>query len=323
MGKRLIITESEKREILGLYKKNIFEQSVETQAAISKLDPNVFNATVLDIQVKLNKKNVSTPGWVALKEDGKYGTNTKKALSDYLIAKKASPSTTSYTVKTATGNIVMDATQLQDAISKGEIKADTKVWKEGMPNWIAAGTAEDLKSMFAKVAPEEAPEEKSYEVSVDGKAAAIKYTKETLTKAITDGTLNKDLAYVIIVDPTTKAKSYQKVMQNSELAQIFNSLSTPASVTPERKSTNIPELDAWLKGPIGSAWDKVTDPKQKESMFDSFEKTDPTISQLKNTLGKGKVRSALGMAADTGFGRGIQNLRAKAGAAITGNQPVR
>ena len=78
-----------------------------------------------------------------------------------------------------------------------------------------------------------------------------------------------------------------------------------------------------LKGPIGSAWDKVTDPKQKESMFDSFEKTDPTISQLKNTLGKGKVRSALGMAADTGFGRGIQNLRAKAGAAITGNQPVR
>ena len=30
MGKRLIITESEKREILGLYKKNIFEQSVET-----------------------------------------------------------------------------------------------------------------------------------------------------------------------------------------------------------------------------------------------------------------------------------------------------
>ena len=147
MGKRLIITESEKREILGLYKKNIFEQSVETQAAISKLDPNVFNATVLDIQVKLNKKNVSTPGWVALKEDGKYGTNTKKALSDYLIAKKASPSTTSYTVKTATGNIVMDATQLQDAISKGEIKSDTKVWKEGMPTWITAGTAEDLKSM--------------------------------------------------------------------------------------------------------------------------------------------------------------------------------
>ena len=248
MGKRLIITESEKREILGLYKKNIFEQSVETQAALSKLDPNVFNATVLDIQVKLNKKNVSTPGWVALKEDGKYGTNTKKALSDYLIAKKASPSTTSYTVKTATGNIVMDATQLQGAISKGEIKADTKVWKEGMPTWITAGTAEDLKPMFNKVAPEEAQ---------------------------------------------------------------------------ERKSTNIPELDAWLKGPIGSAWDKLTDPKQKESMFDSFEKTDPTISQLKNTLGKGKVRSALGMAADTGFGRGIQNLRAKAGAAITGNQPVR
>ena len=323
MGKRLIITESEKREILNLYKKNIFEQSVETQAALSKIDPNVPNATVKDIQVKLNKKNVSTPGWIALKEDGKYGTYTKKALSDYLIAKKAAPSTTSYTVKTATGNVPMDATQLQDAISKGEIKKDTKVWKEGMPNWITAGTAEDLKSMFAKVAPEEAPEEKSYEVSVDGKAAAIKYTTETLKKAITDGTLNKDLAYVVIVDPITKSPKYQKVLENSELSQIFNSLSPVQPVTPERKSTNIPELDAWLKGDIGSAWDKITNPKQKESMFDSFEKTDQTISQLKNTLGRGKVRSALGMGADTGFGRGIQNLRAKAGAAITGNQPVR
>jgi hypothetical protein len=214
----------------------------------------------------------------------------------------------------------MDATQLQDAISKREIKADTKVWKEGMPNWITAGTAEDLKSMFAKVAPEEAPE---YKVSVDGKATPITYTKETLTKAITDGTLNKDLAHVVIVDPITKSPKYQKVLENSELSQIFNSLSPVQSVTPERKSTNIPELDAWLKGDIGSAWDKITDPKQKESMFDSFEKTDETISKLKNTLGRGKVRSALGMGADTGFGRGIQNLRAKAGAAITGNQPVR
>ncbi len=160
MGKRLIITESEKKEILSLYKKNIFEQSVETQAALSKIDPNVFNATVQLIQQKLNKKNLNTPGWIVLKEDGKYGTNTKKALSDYLIAKKSSASATSYTVKTATGNTVMDATQLQDAISKGEIKADTRVWKEGMPTWINAGTAEDLKSMFAKVAPEEAPEEK-------------------------------------------------------------------------------------------------------------------------------------------------------------------
>ncbi len=263
---------------------------------------------------------MSTPGWIALKEDGKYGPNTKKALSDYLIAKKAAPSTTSYTVKTATGNVVMDATQLQDAISKGEIKADTKVWKEGMPNWITAGTAEDLKPMFAKVAPEIAPE---YKVSVDGKATPITYTKETLTKAITDGTLNKDLAHVVIVDPITKSPKYQKVLENSELSQIFNSLSPVQSVTPERKSTNIPELDAWLKSEIGSAWDKITDPKQKESMFDSFEKTDATISKLKNTLGRGKVRSALGMGADTGFGRGIQNLRAKAGAAITGNQPVR
>ena len=317
MGKRLIITESEKREILGLYKKNIFEQSVETQAALSKLDPNVFNATVLDIQVKLNKKNVSTPGWVALKEDGKYGTNTKKALSDYLIAKKASPSTTSYTVKTANGNIVMDATQLQGAISKGEIKADTKVWKEGMPNWIAAGTAEDLKSMFAKVPPEEAqasPSTTSYTVKTANGNIVMDATQ--LQQAISKEEIKADTKVWKEGMPTWITAGTAE-----DLKPMFNKVAPEEAQ--ERKSTNIPELDAWLKGPIGSAWDKVTDPKQKESMFDSFEKTDKTISQLKNTLGKGKVRSALGMAADTGFGRGIQNLRAKAGAAITGNQPVR
>jgi hypothetical protein len=96
----------------------------------------------------------------------------------------------------------------------------------------------------------------------------------------------------------------------------------PASVTPEIKPTGNAELDTWLKGPIGSAWNKLTDQKQKESMFDSFEKTDPTIVSLTNSLGKGPLRSLVGMSADTKLGRGIQNLRGKVGAAITGNQPV-
>ena len=77
-----------------------------------------------------------------------------------------------------------------------------------------------------------------------------------------------------------------------------------------------------MKVPIGSAWDKLTDLKQKESMFDSFEKTDPTITKLKDTVGKGPLRSALGIAADTGLGRGLQRLRGRVGAAITGDQPV-
>jgi hypothetical protein len=179
-----------------------------------------------------------------------------------------------------------------------------------------------IQASIKTIAPELAGEEKTYEISADGRAAAIKYTKETLTKAIADGTLNKDSAYVIIVDPATQAKSYQKVMLNADLVPIINSASGAQPIAAERKSTNIPELDAWLKGPIGSAWDKLTDPKQKESMFDSFEKTDPTITKLKDTVGKGPLRSALGMAADTGFGRGLQRLRGKVGAAITGNQPV-
>jgi len=100
-----------------------------------------------------------------------------------------------------------------------------------------------------------------------------------------------------------------------------------AAVPPElqapstRKSTGVPELDAWLKTPTGKAWDETKDAKLKEKMFDSFESADPTIKGLVDKMGKGKVRSALGVGADTQLGRFFQKKRAELGAAITGNQP--
>ena len=204
---------------------------------------------------------------------------------------------------------------------KGQKLSWTKI-KELPPNSVLA---KQLNLIMSTIAPDDiAPTVvTTYDISVDGIAAPINYTKETLTKAIADGngTLNKETASFVFIDPITQAKSYKKVMENSELLKIFNSASGVQPITAERKSTGIPELDVWLKGEIGSGWDKLTDPKQKESMYDSFEKTDPTIKKLTDQYKKQKIRSALGMSADTGLGRGLQNLRGKVGAAITGNQP--
>jgi hypothetical protein len=149
-----------------------------------------------------------------------------------------------------------------------------------------------------------------------------KMTVDQISQGLADGTIKPTDK----VWDTSKGQGSNAIVPLSTLTsdtKIQASIKTIApELAAERKSTNIPELDAWLKGPIGSAWDKLTDPKQKESMFDSFEKTDPTITKLKDTVGKGPSRSALGMAADTGLGRGLQRLRGRVGSAITGNQPV-
>jgi len=59
----------------------------------------------------------------------------------------------------------------------------------------------------------------------------------------------------------------------------------------------------------------------KEDMYDSFEKTDPIISKLKDSVGKNKVRAALGMRADTMLGRAFQKGRENLANAISGTQP--
>jgi hypothetical protein len=347
MKRRILISENERSRILGLHENRrmkewglINEQVIPTgydsieacKAEVAKLVASkVFagqNWEVVKAKWVESNCNETTPC-----DNGSQASNTnlKKAMCEgtFTMGAPAAATPSEYTVYKGGVPSKMTVDQISQGLADGTIKPTDKVWDiskgQGSDAIVPLSTLTldtKIQASIKTIAPELAGEEKTYEISADGRAAAIKYTKETLTKAIADGTLNKDSAYVIIVDPTTQAKSYQKVMLNADLVPIINSASGAQPITAERKSTNIPELDAWLKGPIGSAWDKLTDLKQKESMFDSFEKTDPTITKLKDTVGKGPLRSALGMAADTGFGRGLQRLRGKVGAAITGNQPV-
>jgi len=336
MGQKLIISENERSIILNMHKnaikKNYLREQVTTDTttvAGIPIDGKTVNPTVMAIQKKLNEKNKTTPGWVPLIEDGKFGEKTVKALYG-AIPKKAATATAS----SASGTtfyidgkpmVLNTDAEINDMVTTKKITLDTFVFKS--PEIQTPTKIKDLKddnpikiSMTAiinKVAPELAPETKPFKISMTGTQADMKdMTAEQVIAAIKDKTLT-DKAYVV-----NAAGQFEPVMKNIELSKIIQTAMGPANVTPEIKPTGNAELDTWLKGDVGSAWNKLTDQKQKESMFDSFEKTDKTIISLTNSLGKGPLRSLVGMPADTKLGRGIQNLRGKVGAAITGNQPV-
>ena len=336
MGQKLIISENERSIILNMHKnaikKNYLREQVTTDTTTVAGIPiygKTVNPTVMAIQKKLNEKNKTTPGWVPLIEDGKFGEKTVKALYG-AIPKKAATATAS----SASGTtfyidgkpmVLNTDAEINDMVTTKKITLDTFVFKS--PEIQTPTKIKDLKddnpikiSMTAiinKVAPELAPETKPFKISMTGTQADMKdMTAEQVIAAIKDKTLT-DKAYVV-----NAAGQFEPVMKNIELSKIIQTAMGPANVTPEIKPTGNAELDTWLKGDVGSAWNKLTDQKQKESMFDSFEKTDKTIISLTNSLGKGPLRSLVGMPADTKLGRGIQNLRGKVGAAITGNQPV-
>ena len=336
MRQKLIISENERSIILNMHKnaikKNYLREQVTTDTttvAGIPIDGKTVNPTVMAIQKKLNEKNKTTPGWVPLIEDGKFGEKTVKALYG-AIPKKAATATAS----SASGTtfyidgkpmVLNTDAEINDMVTTKKITLDTFVFKS--PEIQTPTKIKDLKddnpikiSMTAiinKVAPELAPETKPFKISMTGTQADMKdMTAEQVIAAIKDKTLT-DKAYVV-----NAAGQFEPVMKNIELSKIIQTAMGPANVTPEIKPTGNAELDTWLKGDVGSAWNKLTDQKQKESMFDSFEKTDKTIISLTNSLGKGPLRSLVGMPADTKLGRGIQNLRGKVGAAITGNQPV-
>ena len=46
-----------------------------------------------------------------------------------------------------------DTAGLRELIDTGQLTRDSLVWREGMPNWVAAGTVEELSQLFAAVPP--------------------------------------------------------------------------------------------------------------------------------------------------------------------------
>ena len=112
-----------------------------------------------------------------------------------------------------------------------------------------------VMAIIATVPPDLPGETKSFLISPDGRQASKSYTEEQLTAAIKDGSLTKN-AQVEVRDALGMA-TYQPIMQNVDAAKIVNLASGPAQVADQFKTTGVPELDAWLKGPLGSVLDKI------------------------------------------------------------------
>jgi hypothetical protein len=218
--------------------------------------------------------------------------------------------------------------EISDMVKAKKITADTFVFKSPeipAPTKISALPEDSpikkaVMAIIATVPPDLPGETKSFKISPDGKQPAKDYTEEQLTAAIKDGSLTQN-AFVVVTDQATGKSSYQSIMQNADASKIVNLASGPGQVADQFKTTGVPELDAWLKGPIGSVWDKMEEGKLKEKSLDTYKRQDPQLKAIMDKIGEGKVRDALGTKRNNMLARGFANIRKAGVEALGGTVP--
>ena len=214
--------------------------------------------------------------------------------------------------------------EISDMVKSKKITADTFVFKSPeipKPTKISALPEDSpikkaVMAIIATVPPDLQGETKTFKISPDGKQPAKDYTEEQLTAAIKDGSLTQN-SFVVVTNQATGESSYQSIMQNPDASKIVNLASGPGQVADQFKTTGIPELDAWLKGSIGSVWDKMEEGKLKEKSLDTYKRQDPQLKAIMDKMGEGKVRDALGTKRNNMFARGFANIK-KAGVEALG-----
>ena len=214
--------------------------------------------------------------------------------------------------------------EIGDMVKSKKITQDTFVFKSPeipKPTKISelpedSPIKKAVMAIIATVPPELPGETKTFKISPDGKQPAKDYTAEQLTAAIKDGSLTQN-AFVVVTDQATGKSTYQSIMQNPDASKIVNLASGPGQVADQFKTTGVPELDAWLKGPIGSVWDKMEEGKLKEKSLDTYKRQDPQLKAIMDKMGEGKVRDALGTKRNNMLARGFANIK-KAGVEALG-----
>ena len=214
--------------------------------------------------------------------------------------------------------------EISDMVKSKKITADTFVFKSPeipKPTKISALPEDSpikkaVMAIIATVPPDLQGETKTFKISPDGKQPAKDYTEEQLTAAIKDGSLTQN-SFVVVTDQATGKSSYQSIMQNPDASKIVNLASGPGQVADQFKTTGVPELDAWLKGPLGSVWDKMEEGKLKEKSLDTYKRQDPQLKAIMDKMGEGKVRDALGTKRNNMLARGFANIK-KAGVEALG-----
>ena len=359
MNRRILINEDERSRILGLHENRKRQEwgfineadTSKTVAAYGTVEAckTAYNTEYLSgISQKVTGQNwkIIQKKYLEAKCNGKTpcdtGAESNKNLAmeicegTFTLAGAAAPAAQT-TTGSATGTtfaidnkatVLNTDQEITDMVKAKKITAETQVFKSPeIPTWTKiSALPEDspikkaVMAIIATVPPDLQGETKSFKISPDGKQPAKDYTAEQLTAAIKDGSLTQN-AFVVVTDQATGKSSYQSIMQNVEASKIVNLASGPESLKSEFKTTGVPELDAWLKGPIGSAWDKM-EGKLKEKSLDTYKRQDPQLKAIMDKMGEGKVRDALGTKRNNMLARGFANVKKAGVEALGGTVPV-
>jgi len=342
MNRRILINEDERSRILGLHENRrrqewgmLFEETV----AATVSTPPATRDEIIAFQtyaVNTKKENLGTRNTLGKGPgvDGVFGPKSQAAWAkhsaDYGKSKEIQTSgndalTYTYYIKDAAGNettkIFTTIDELNKAIAAKQVTQETAVWRRdlGVKKLVKDINSVAINDAIASIAPDaklaDAPGS-IFKISPDGKQPSKDYNAEQLTAAIKDGSLTQN-AFVVVTDQATGKSSYQSIMQNPDASKIVNLASGPGQVADQFKTTGVPELDAWLKGPLGSVWDKMEEGGLKEKSLDNYKRRDPQLKAIVDKMGEGKVRDALGTKRNNMFARGVANVK-KAGVEVLG-----
>ena len=307
----------------------------EGQQGPANLVTNKFGLNWVETQKKWldSKCNGKTP----CDNKATSNVNLTNALCEGTFGAASSAAPAAQTAGSATGTtfyidnkptVLNTDQEISDMVKSKKITADTFVFKSPeipAPTKISALPEDSpikkaVMAIIATVPPDLPGETKSFKISPDGKQPPKDYTEEQLTAAIKDGSLTQN-AFVVVTDQATGKSSYQSIMQNADAAKIVNLASGPGQVADQFKTTGVPELDAWLKGPLGSVWDKMEEGKLKEKSLDTYKRQDPQLKAIMDKIGEGKVRDALGTKRNNMLARGFANIRKAGVEALGGTVP--
>jgi hypothetical protein len=210
--------------------------------------------------------------------------------------------------------------EINDMIAARKITQDTYVYKspEITPPTLIKDLKDDspikkaLMGEISKIAPELQQKMSIFTLDAKGQRLGPFDTTALEKQIVTDKTITKDTK-------VWNGADWVPASQVKELQQFFEKLGPQApDVNAGFKTSGIPELDAWLKGPLGSVWDKMEEGPLKEKSLDTYTKSDPDLKAIADKIGIGKMRDALGTQRSTMAGRMFAGLRKRGVEALGG-----
>jgi hypothetical protein len=321
-----VISESEKERILGMHRAATQKQYLsEADVVVPAKPADVLAFQQWVVNTKGDKTILGKGGRSGFGDDGVIGPNTISAWTKYgkefteTGGKPTAQPTTpdSYTVykqdptdpnKTVPTKMTKD--EITKGLADGTLKKDVKVWDPSLGNTpvpmttLTADTT--IQNAIKSIAPELQKELSLYILDANNQRQGPLNATELEKRIVTDKTITSETKVY-------NGSTWVPASQIADLKPFFDKLGPQAPTTPKEDfvSTNVPELDAWLKTPVGMAWDKMEEGDLKEKSLDTYTKSDPQLKAVADKIGVGKMRDALGTQRSTMLGRMRANRQQK------------